>query len=374
VTGTKSGKTGSAALTVNPGPLDHLVLSPVAASVVAGTAQPYTAEGRDAFNNSLGDVTSSTVFTVAPNGSCTSASCRATISGTHTVTGTKSGKTGKTTLTVNPGPLHHLTLSPAAASIVFGGAQTYTATGRDAFDNSLGTQTGVAYTISPEGSCSSVTCTPAAAGPHTVTGTKTGVTGTATLTVTRATPTLAYTGTTAAVTGAPITLSATLKRPSGAAIVGASISFTVNGQMKPATTNASGVASVTSTAPATAGTYAISVAFAGDASFNSASASKNLVVSKPVPIITYTGTTSAARGAPITLQASLRTSSGVGIAGATLSFTLAGVTHTVLTDASGLASFAATAPTSVGTFTIAVKFAGDSTYAATSVNGSLKVQ
>ncbi len=279
VTGTKSGMTATATLTVNPGPLDHLVLGPATASVLAGVAQSYAAEGRDRFNNSLGDVTSGTAFSVAPNGGCTGASCTATTPGNHTVTGVNSGKLGRATLTVKAGPLDHLALAPASASIAFGGGQTYSATGRDAFNNSLGTQSGVVYTVSPDGSCSSARCTPAAVGPHTVTGTKAGVTGTANLTVTRATPTLTYTGKTAAVAGAPITLSATLKRPGGAAIAGAVISFIVGGQATTATTNASGVASTISAAPATPGTYLISVAFAGDASFNSASASKSLVVS-----------------------------------------------------------------------------------------------
>ena len=138
VTGTKSGTTGSATLTVTPGPLHHLVLAPAGATVLAGVSQAYAAEGRDVYENSLGDLTPSTVFTIAPNGSCTGASCRATVPGTHTVTGTRSAKTGKTTLTVNPGPLDHLALAPASASIAFGGAQTYVATGRDAFENSLG--------------------------------------------------------------------------------------------------------------------------------------------------------------------------------------------------------------------------------------------
>ncbi len=373
VTGTKSGTTGSAALTVTPGPLHHLVLGPAGATVLAGAAQAYAAEGRDAYDNSLGDLTPSTVFTIAPNGSCTGPSCRATVAGSHSVTGTSSGKTGKTTLTVNPGPLDHLSLSPASATIAFGGAQTYGATGRDAFENSLGTQTGVIYTIGPDGSCLAARCTPAAVGPHTVTGTKAGATGTASLAVTRATPTLTYTGTTAAVAGASITLSATLKRPGGAAIAGASISFLLDGQTRTATTNASGVASVAATAPATAGTYAIAAAFAGNDSFTAASASKSLVVSRPVPTLTYTGTTSAARGAPVTLSARLRTSSGAGIAGATVSFTLSGVTRTAVTDATGLAAVAATAPASAGTFTVAVKFAGNPAYAPASASGSLKV-
>ena len=126
-------------------------------------------------------------------------------------------------------------------------------------------------------------CTPASVGPHTVTGTKSGVTGTASLTVTKANPTLIYTGKTTAVhgVGSTFSVSATLKRSNGVAIAGASISFTVNGQTYTAVTNASGVATVipSPNTPASAGTYAITVVFAGDGSFNGASLTKNLVVS-----------------------------------------------------------------------------------------------
>jgi hypothetical protein len=279
VTGTADGLTATTTLTVVPGPLDHLVLAPATASVLAGVAQPYTAEGRDRFNNTIGDVTAGTVFTIAPNGSCSGASCRATIVGNHTVTGVNAGKLGRATLSVKAGPLDHLALTPAAATIAFGGSQVYSATGRDAFDNPLGTQSGVVYTIGPDGGCTKAVCTPASVGVHTVTGTKTGLTGSATLTVTRASPTLAYTGQTTVVHGAPLTLSATLKRPGGAAIAGALISFTLDGMTRTAVTNALGVAAVNTTAPPTPGTYSISVVFAGDASFKSASLTKNLVVS-----------------------------------------------------------------------------------------------
>ena len=54
--------------------LDHIVISPASATITAGGSQAYTAEGFDASNNSLGDVTASTTFSIAPNGSCTGAS------------------------------------------------------------------------------------------------------------------------------------------------------------------------------------------------------------------------------------------------------------------------------------------------------------
>jgi parallel beta-helix repeat protein len=184
VTGTKGDKTGTASLQVNPAEVDHIAISPASATVGAGGSQTYTAEGFDVGNNSLGDVTSSTTFTIAPNGSCTGNACTATTAGAHTVTGTNAGRTSTASLTVNAGPLHHLVLSPASASITAGGTQAYTAEGRDQYDNSLGDVTSTtAFSIAPDGSCTGATCTASAAGPHTVTGTKSGKTGTASLQV-----------------------------------------------------------------------------------------------------------------------------------------------------------------------------------------------
>jgi parallel beta-helix repeat protein len=184
VTGTKSGKTGTASLTVNAAALDHLVLSPASATIAAGGSQPYTADGRDQYDNSLGDVTATTTFTIAPNGSCTGASCTATTAGAHTVTGTKSGKTGTASLTVNGAGLDHLVLSPATATITAGGSQSYTADGRDQYGNSLGDVTGsTAFSIAPNGSCVASLCSASTAGAHTVTGTAAGKTGTASLSV-----------------------------------------------------------------------------------------------------------------------------------------------------------------------------------------------
>jgi len=184
VTGNDGGKTSTASLTVNPGSLDHLALTPASATGAAGAAQAYTAQGRDQYDNSLGDVTAATTFSIAPNGSCTAASCSATTAGAHTVTGTSSGKTGTASLTVSAAALDHLVLSPASATITAGGTQAYTAEGRDQYDNSLGDVTAsTTFSIAPDGSCAGATCTASTAGAHTVTGTKSGKTGTASLQV-----------------------------------------------------------------------------------------------------------------------------------------------------------------------------------------------
>ena len=214
VTGTKSTKTGTASLQVNPGALDHLVLSPASATITAGGSQSYTAEGRDAFNNSLGDVTATTVFTVSPDGSCTANSCSASVAGSHTVTGTKGTKTGTASLQVNPGAIDHLVLAPASATISAGGSQSYTAHGQDAFNNDLGDVTaGTSFTIAPDGSCTANSCGATVVGPHTVTGTHTsGKTGTASLTVGAATTThFAVTAPASATAGASFSVTLTAK-------------------------------------------------------------------------------------------------------------------------------------------------------------------
>ena len=185
VTGTSAGKTGTASLQVTVGSLDHLVISPATATIAAGGSQAYTVEGFDSSNNSLGDMTPSTTFTVAPDGSCTGGVCAASVAGTHTVTASNQGRTSSASLTVTAATLDHLVLSPATSTIATGGSQSYTAEGRDQFNNSLGDMTaGTTFTIDPNGSCGSATCTASVSGAHTVTGTSAGKTGTASLEVT----------------------------------------------------------------------------------------------------------------------------------------------------------------------------------------------
>jgi hypothetical protein len=184
VTASSGGKTSDASLSVSAGPLDHLALSPASASIGAGGSQSYTAQGRDQYNNSLGDVTASTSFTIGPDGSCTGTTCTASTSGAHTVTGSSAGKTGTASLQVTPAALDHLVLSPGSATIIAGTSQTYTAQGFDQYNNSLGDVTAsTSFTIAPDGSCTAASCTATTSGPHTVTGTDTGKTGTANLNV-----------------------------------------------------------------------------------------------------------------------------------------------------------------------------------------------
>ena len=65
-------------------------------------AQAYTAQAFDVFNNSLGNVTSSTTFGINGGGSCNNVAhtCQALTVGGHTVTGTHLAKTDTATLTI----------------------------------------------------------------------------------------------------------------------------------------------------------------------------------------------------------------------------------------------------------------------------------
>ena len=136
----------------SPGALDHLTLSPASASIAAGGSQPYTATGFDAFNNSLGDVTSAATFTIAPDGSCLGAICTATVAGLHTVTSTDSTKTAQAALTVTASQTTPVITWPTPAPITFGIALS--ATQLNATANTPGTfaYTPVAGTVPLAGS------------------------------------------------------------------------------------------------------------------------------------------------------------------------------------------------------------------------------
>src|SRR5207302_5586652 len=91
--------------TVTGGPLDHLRLSPLQVTVALGAGQTYKAQGLDAFGNDLGDVTTSTTFTVAPDGTCAGTSCVAPTVGMHTVTGTDGTAVGTAALVGDLAPM-----------------------------------------------------------------------------------------------------------------------------------------------------------------------------------------------------------------------------------------------------------------------------
>jgi PKD repeat protein len=100
---------------------------------------------------------------------------------------------------------------------------------------------------------------------------------------------IAYTGDTAAIFGYAATLKAQLSdsvEAASALLAGRSVTFTINGVVIAATTDASGVAQATAPSLLMPGTYAVAVAFAGDSHYLGSSATGTLTVGNSVGKVT----------------------------------------------------------------------------------------
>jgi hypothetical protein len=122
-------------------PANSIAISPLTASISTGGSQSYTAQAFDQYGNSMGFVTASTSFTISPDGSCTGASCTASVAGAHTVTGTYSGMTATASLQVGAGTTNNpvpatTSLSPSSAP-AGGSAFTLTVNGNGFVNGSV---------------------------------------------------------------------------------------------------------------------------------------------------------------------------------------------------------------------------------------------
>ena len=167
-------------------------------------------------------------------------------------------------------------------------------------------------------------------------------------------------------------LTATLKA-GAAAVVGATITFYVDGvSVGTGTTSSTGVATITPLyTPDHAGVHVLRADFAGDATHAASTATAKLTVAKAKTKLVVVNLTSAPGGS-VTLKATL--TSGAGVGGATLKFTVNGSTYTAVTDGSGVATVGITAPAVVGVYPIAVSFTGNADFLATSKSGNLTVK
>ncbi|MBN2231756.1 MAG: hypothetical protein JW781_02900, partial [Deltaproteobacteria bacterium] len=139
VSGNYGGLIDTASLTVSAGVLHHIVVSPDTNTITAGTTQTYAAEAFDEFNNTLGDVTGSTVFSIdlEAGGLWAANVYTSEKAGAWIVTGSYSGLTDTASLTVSAGPVHHIIISPDGATINAGSSQVYMAQTADQFDNPI---------------------------------------------------------------------------------------------------------------------------------------------------------------------------------------------------------------------------------------------
>jgi hypothetical protein len=194
-------------LTFSPNPIA------VAGSLTAGQGVTVTLQAKDGMGNPVSGQTLYLSFVPATNGGSAmfgtkalsatpiqvktdssglililySASTTALTTGTDTLMAANA-KTSPTlsatdTYSITTGPLNHLVLSLANATVNPGVAEAYTATGYDAHGVAIGDVTSATTFTIAGGNCAANLCSASAAGVHTVTGTDGSATGTATLTV-----------------------------------------------------------------------------------------------------------------------------------------------------------------------------------------------
>jgi hypothetical protein len=167
VTGTDGSRTGSAEITITPGPSSALVLSPAGISVVAGTSQTFTSAAVDAHGNATGASTSAATYAITPNGgatgaTCTANQCTATTPGTYTVTATDGALTGSTTLVITAAATSGTGTSGSGATGTTGTSGTGGTSGTDTSGTggTSGTDTsGTGKVVVPPGKVSNVTDT-----------------------------------------------------------------------------------------------------------------------------------------------------------------------------------------------------------------------
>lgn len=142
--------------TFTTGTAKSVVASSAAATIMAGNTQADTAVAFDRFNNSLGDVTSTTVFSIDAGAGGTWGGdydnvCTSQNAGTWTVTGDYGVLRDTATLTVNAGPAVSLDLKPDSGLAYSGEKFTVTVTAYDAFGSVATGYTGTVHFSSTDG-------------------------------------------------------------------------------------------------------------------------------------------------------------------------------------------------------------------------------
>ena len=173
--------------------------------------------------------------------------------------------------------------------------------------------------------------------------------------------------------GASYTVTATVTAASRTSHPSGNVVFTIGSATQTVVLNANGVAVYTGTAPAAPGTFTISAAYQGSATF---AASTSSTLNETVAIIATTtaiavnpGGGSLTVGSPYTVTATVTPASGTTIPTGNVVFTIGTATQTVSLSPAGIAIFAGTAPTAAGTLTIAASYQGSAQFAPSTARG-----
>lgn len=205
-----------------PRTVESLVISPTTATIAVGATQPFTIVATD--NN--GDVVTITPsWSVTGGGSITQTGLftAGQQPGTSTISALCSGITVTATVTVTGGPLASIVVTPNPGTMPINTSLTYTASGRDAFNNTVAITGTVTWSVVAGGGTIPAGTTgltaPFTAGP---------TAGTFTNTVRATNGTLAGTAT-AIVTAGPLTTIVVTPNP-GTMQVNTSLTYTASGR------------------------------------------------------------------------------------------------------------------------------------------------
>lgn len=160
-----------------------------------------------------------------------------------------------------------------------------------------------------------------------------------------------------------------------APVAGKTVNFTVNGHsVGSATTDASGVATLSYTILEDAGSYTILAEFLGDSNYLTSSNTSTLTVNH-IPTAIVVNPVTGHKGDSVNLIATLTdTHNNVPLAGKTVNFTVNGHSvGTATTNASGVATLAYTILEDAGSYTILAEFVQDTVYAGSSNTTTLTV-
>ena len=138
--------TGNATVTIVPGALHHIAMTPTSLIIVRGLSWNFNASGQDIYNNPIAGLTyvwTTTVGTVTSTGPNTASYIAQTVPGKGYLNATNGGKIGSVNITVLFGQLTYIKVIPATANVVAGTNQTFMAIGYDAFNNVV---TGLPFT------------------------------------------------------------------------------------------------------------------------------------------------------------------------------------------------------------------------------------
>ena len=166
-------------------------------------------------------------------------------------------------------------------------------------------------------------------------------------------------------------LEITLKTTGGMALANQTVKVVFDNKVYELTTDAKGVA-VLPFALNKGGSYNVDVFYLGDDNYRGSDATAKLTINKIKTAITASGKTFLATATTKKLTATLKDANGNVLANKKVTFTVNGKTYTATTNAKGVATVKL-ALKAAKTYTVSIKFAGDSVYAASTKSVKVKL-